>query len=273
MIDSHVHFWNYNAVKDAWITDEMSVIRRDFTPDNLYVELKENGIEGCIAVQAAQDEEETHFLLGLARQHPYIKGVVGWIDLKGKHLDDRLNYFKQYDLIKGWRHIAQAEPAGFLTSSSFCKGIARLQAYNYTYDLLIFPSQLKDAIQLTEKFPEQSFVIDHCAKPAVKNAEIVAWHNDLKIIAQNPNVYCKLSGLLTEADWKNWNEKEIYNYLDVVFDCFGTKRLMFGSDWPVVLLAGNYREWKSLVGLYMHKHTEADRMAVFSENARQFYNL
>lgn len=273
MIDSHVHFWQYEPVKDAWITDEMKVIQRDFLPNDLALVLNQNGMDGCIAIQADQSEAETQFLLDLAAQHSHIKGVVGWVDLSAKQLEERLAYFSQYQKLKGWRHIVQAEPKGFLNDQDFRKGIACLQKYNYTYDLLIYPQQIKEAIGLIAQFPDQAFVIDHGAKPNIKNKELVAWQNDIKLIAQHQNTYCKLSGLLTEADWLNWNEKEIYTYLDVLFDNFGTHRLMFGSDWPVMLLAGKYGEWKNLIALYLNQFSQEEQAAIFSTNAIQFYNL
>jgi L-fuconolactonase len=273
MIDSHVHFWNYHPVKDSWITDEMKVIQQDFTPDDLNLIFKQNGLTACLAVQADQSEEETIFLLSLAKQYKWIKGVVGWIDLRDQNLPQRLAYFSQFNRLKGWRHIVQAEPKGFLKDPHFCNGIALLQQYQYTYDLVIGPQQLKEAIDLVAQFPNQPFVIDHAAKPNIKTGKTEAWQNDLKIIAKNPNVYCKISGLLTEADWRNWQEKEIYTYLDVIFDNFGTERLMFGSDWPVLNLAGQYKDWKRIVELYMYKFTEKERTAVFTTNTSLFYNL
>lgn len=272
-IDSHVHFWKFDKNRDAWITNEMKILRQDYLPEHLSLSLKRNEVDGCVAVQADQSELETHFLVELAKTHPVIKAVVGWVDLQNENVEERLNYFSQYNIIKGWRHIVQAEPNGFLLNENFQKGIKALQPYNYTYDILIYPHQLKDAIEFVSKFPEQKFVIDHCAKPDIRNKKIDDWKIFIKEIAQNPNVYCKLSGLLVEAAWKEWSAADFYPYLDAVFDAFGTDRLLYGSDWPVILLSGIYVQWKSLLEKYMENFTQEDREKIFGQNAIEFYNL
>ncbi|MFI5132945.1 MAG: amidohydrolase family protein [Chitinophagales bacterium] len=277
-LDSHVHFWKFNKKRDAWITNDMKILRQDYLPEHLALSLKRNEVDGCIAVQADQSEMETHFLVELAKTHPVIRGVVGWVDLQNENIEDRLNYFSQYNIIKGWRHIVQAEPDGFLLNENFLRGIKALQAHHYTYDVLVYQHQLKSAVQFVSKFPNQKFVIDHCAKPDIKNKKIddpiaIGWKSLIKEIAQAPDVYCKLSGLFTEATWKEWSAGDFYPYLDVLFEAFGTNRLLFGSDWPVMLLSGIYVQWKSLLEKYMENFQEEDRQKVFGLNAIEFYNL
>lgn len=272
-IDSHVHFWKFNRTRDAWITDDMKVLQQDYLPEHLSLTLKRNGVDGVVAVQASQEEVETRFLCELAKTHPEVMGVVGWIDLRADDVEERLQHFAQYPQIKGYRHIVQGEPDDFLLDAGFQRGIRALQPFNYTYDILIYPKQLPAAIAFVEAFPDQRFVIDHCAKPVIRKKEIEDWASHINTIAQQPNVYCKLSGLLTEAVWKEWSAGDFYPYLDVVFDAFGTDRLMFGSDWPVILLSGMYVQWKSLVEKYMEKLPEEVKEQVMGQNARDFYNL
>jgi len=273
MIDSHQHFWKYHPVKDAWITEDMAVIRHDFMPPDLEPLLAENGFTGCIAVQADQSEAETLFLAGLASEYPFIKGVVGWIDLRHPLLTGRLDYFSTIPCIKGWRHIVQAEHAGFMLDPDFLKGIAALSAKNFTYDILIRHEQLPEAMALVERFPAQAFVIDHAAKPDIKGKEIKNWAKHMALIARHSQVYCKLSGLLTEADWQQWNKHELFTYMDVLFEHFGPERILFGSDWPVLLLAGGYTQWVAMVQEYLEPLGTAVQQQVFQDNAVKFYNL
>lgn len=273
MIDTHVHFWNYNKVKDAWITDDMKLLQRDFLPEHFQTELKENKVDGIVAVQADQSEQETSFLFELAKKNPEIKGIVAWVDLQNENIEKRLLYYSQSHIIKGFRHIVQAEPEGFLKHKKFLHGIKLLKNFNFTYDILIYEKQLNEAIDFVNQFPEQKFIIDHCAKPAIKNKSISNWKKGMQEISQNKNVYCKLSGLTTEADWVNWKEKDFNPYFDCVFEYFGTDRLLFGSDWPVVLVSGTYAKWKNLLEKYMHNFSAEEKAKVFRENAIEFYNL
>jgi L-fuconolactonase len=272
-IDSHVHFWEYDPLRDDWITDDMTVLRRDFLPMDIVNTLKENEVEGIIAVQADQSESETRFLCDLARHNNFIKGIVGWIDLQDKLIEERLAYFSKIVVIKGWRHIVQAEPDDFLERSEFLRGISYLANYNFTYDILIYPGQMKAALDFISRFPGQKFVLDHAAKPDIKNENIDEWAYWSGEIAKNDNVYCKLSGLLTEAVWNHWSDETFAPYLDVLFEQFGADRLMFGSDWPVVLLSGQYAQWKNLMEKYILKNCPGSRMKIFGENAMKFYNI
>lgn len=272
VIDSHVHFWEYDKKRDAWM-DNMKTLQQDYLPTTLAGTLKRNGVAGCIAVQADQSELETLFLIELAKTNDIIKGVVGWVDLQKDNIEKRLQYFSQYPGIKGWRHVVQGEPDDFLLRPAFQKGVRALQTYNYTYDVLIYPRQLKAALEFVSKFPEQKLVIDHCAKPDIAGKNIDVWAAAMKEIAQQPNVCCKLSGLFTEAKWKQWSPADFYPYLDIVFNAFSTDRLLFGSDWPVILVSGVYVQWKSLLEKYMEDFDFEDKEKVFGKNAIRFYNL
>ncbi len=273
VIDSHVHFWKYDKVRDAWITPDMKVLQQHYLPGQLNLMLKRNEVYGVVAVQASQGEPETIFLKEFAETHPIIKGVVGWVDLQNENIEERLQYFSQFPIIKGWRHIVQAEPDDFLLRQNFQRGIKVLQAYRYTYDMLVYQHQLKSVLAFVNKFPEQKFVIDHCAKPDIKNKMIDDWKVMMKELAKHQNVYCKLSGLFTEAKWKEWGAADFYPYFDVMFEAFGTNRLLFGSDWPVMLLSGTYVQWKSLIEKYMENFEPEEKQKVFGNNAVTFYNL
>ena len=272
-IDTHVHFWKYDKVRDSWITPNMKILKQDYLPEHLALSLKRNDVDGCVAVQASQSEYETHFLIELSKTHPIIKGVVGWVDLQNNNIEERLEYFSQYLIIKGWRHVVQSEPDDFLLRENFQRGVKAIAKYNYAYDILIYHHQLKPALEFVSKFPKQRIVIDHCAKPDIKTKNIAEWSKLMKEMAKHPNVSCKLSGLFTETTWKEWSASDFYPYLDVVFDAFGSERLMFGSDWPVMLLSGIYVQWKSLLEKYMENFSEDDRQKVFGDNAVEFYKL
>ncbi|WP_081144643.1 amidohydrolase family protein [Niastella vici] len=274
VIDAHAHFWKYDKKTYDWIDNSMKTLQQDYLPEHLSLVARRNNVDGVVAVQATQTELETHFLIELAKTHSIIKGVVGWIDLQAENIEERLRYFSQYPIIKGYRHVVQGEPGDFLYRENFRRGVAALQAYNYTYDILIYHHQLQPAIDFVKAMPAgMPFVIDHCAKPDIRHKNIDEWRRLMKEIATFPNVNCKLSGLFTEAAWKEWSAADFYPYLDVVFEAFGPNRLLFGSDWPVMLLSGIYIQWKSLLEKYMENYTPEDREKVFGLNAIQFYNL
>jgi L-fuconolactonase len=273
IIDSHVHFWNFDPIRDNWITENMQVIRRDFLPENLAPLLAENNISGCIAVQADQSPAETQFLLDLAENNDFIKGVVGWISLENPEIGQQLESYATEKKLKGFRHIAEGERQGFLLQDRILAGIEALGALGYTYDILVRQHQLHDAIALAEKLPGQPFVIDHCAKPNLKDDNLFAWKDGMATLAQNPNVYCKLSGLLTEGHWHNCNETAIFECLDVIFKNFGTHRILFGSDWPVMLLGGHYTQWLGLIKKYTAQFTNQEQQAIFAGNAASFYKI
>lgn len=273
MIDAHVHFWKYNPIKDAWITEEMALLQRDFFPQDLKRVLEENGVTGIVAVQADQREKETEFLWQLANKNPFIKGIVGWVDLQNKNVEDKLLYWSQHPVVKGFRHIVQAETEGFLKKEAFLNGIKLLKNFDFTYDILIYPNQLKEAIEFVNKFPNQKFILDHCAKPYIRDQKINEWKIEIKEIAENEHVYCKISGLVTEAKWNEWKSEDLQSYLDVVFESFGTDKILFGSDWPVMLLSSTYSKWRKLIEEYMLQFSDEEKQKVFDANAIKFYNL
>ncbi len=274
IIDAHQHFWHYDAERDSWITPEMAVLKRDYLPDELCRELAANGIDGCVAVQAAQSENETQFLLGLAERYPQIAGVVGWVDLRAATIRERLAHFSQFRKLRGFRHIVQSEPDDrFLLSDNFCRGLSYLQEFNFAYDILIYPRQLPAAIELVRRFPRQRFVVDHLAKPSIRTAELHPWAEQMRQLGAHPNVWCKLSGLVTEAEWRNWTPQQFRPYFDVVFEAFGPDRLMFGSDWPVCLLSASYREVKALVCDAISGLSVEEQQSILGLNAISFYGL
>ena len=273
-VDSHQHFWHYDPVRDAWITNEMAELRRDFVPSDLLPELRANGIDACIAVQADQSENETRFLLDLAEKHREIAGVVGWVSLTDPKVEERLAYFSRFQKLRGFRHIVQAEPDDrFLLRKDFLRGVAILARHGFTYDILIYARHLPVANEFVHQFPEQKFVIDHLAKPRIKARELDAWARAIRAVAEHPNVCCKLSGMVTEADWKHWRPSDFRPYLDVVFESFGPGRLMFGSDWPVCLLGGRYAQVKQIIDDYTQSLSTSDKDNIFGGNAIRFYGL
>jgi L-fuconolactonase len=272
-IDSHQHFWQYEPVKHSWIDDNMAVIRKDFLPADLAPLLQENNISGCIAVQADQTEAETDFLLSLLNENNFIKGIVGWVNLRAENIKERLAHYKQFKPIKGFRHILQGEDPSFMLQPDFIRGIAALKEFGFTYDILIFPQHLFAANELVKQFPEQKFVIDHIAKPYIKAGLIEDWKNDMEKIAQYENIYCKISGMVTEADYKLWKAADFTAYLDVVVEAFGTKRIMYGSDWPVCLVAASYNEMINIVKEYFASFSATEQEDVFGNNVAAFYNL
>lgn len=273
IIDSHVHFWKFDPIRNAWITEDMNVIRQDFLPKDLYLHLNENQVEGCIAVQADQSDEETSLLLNLAKENTFIKGVVGWIDLTSEKLEESLKNYQSENLIKGFRHIAEGEKIEFLLQENVLNGIKKLHQFNYTFDILLRQHQLSDAVKLSEKLPDQPFMLDHCGKPDLKTNDLKSWKENISELARNPNVYCKISGLLTQVNWNSIDEKSIFETLDFVFSQFGINRTVFGSDWPVMLLGGNYKLWIELISKYMSQFSKKEQELFYSGNVIQFYNL
>lgn len=272
-IDSHQHFWEYDPIRNSWIDDTMLVIRKDFLPQDLAPILLANRLDGCVAVQAGQSENETHFLLNCAENNDFIKGVVGWVDLCDSDVDKRLNYFSENQYFKGVRHIVQNEDEDFILRKDFQNGIQSLQKFGLPYDILIYPYQLKNTIQLVNAFPEQAFVVDHLAKPEIKLGKIKEWASELSELANFENVHCKVSGMVTEADWQYWKASDFKPYLDVVFNAFGTERIMYGSDWPVCLLAGEYVQVIDLIENYIQQFSKSEQEMVMGVNAFKFYGM
>ena len=274
IIDSHQHFWHYEPAKHAWIDDAMAVIRKDFEPSDLATVYKEHGVDGCVAVQADQTIAETDFLLKLSDEYDFIKGVVGWIDLRGANLQNQLEVYQSKQKLKGFRHVVQGEAdPNFLLRPNFLSGISLLEKYNYTYDILIFPHQLGATLEFVKRFPNQKFIIDHIAKPYIKDGFFDGWAVLMREIGKQKNVFCKVSGMITEADYNLWTPEQIEPYMQLVLEAFGPERLVFGSDWPVCLVAGNYQQVKSLVTDFISKLSESEQKQIMGMNAINFYNL
>ncbi len=272
-IDAHQHFWQYDSIRDSWVTDEMRVIKRDFVAEDLRPILKKNNIDGCVAVQASQSEEETQFLLDISKSHSFVKGVVGWVNLLGDDLDVRLDFYKNQNTFKGVRHILQAESEGFMLDAKFIQGISRLNNYDFPYDILINESQLKEAYELIRLLPDMPLVIDHIGKPGIKHKSFDHWAKYMKVISKFDHVYVKISGMVTEASWKEWTVDNLKKYINFCLEYFGPKRLMFGSDWPVCLLAGSYdRVYRALLSC-IEELTDAEQSHILGGTATEFYKL
>jgi L-fuconolactonase len=274
IIDAHHHIWQYDPMRHDWIDNSMKVIRRDFSPEDLENNATAQGVTGSVLVQVEQTEQETLDFIETAKQSNFIKGVVGWADLQSANISERLEKYNQFTELKGFRHIVQGEPNDrFMLTSAFMKGISQLELFGFTYDILIFPHQLPAAIELVKAFPNQQFVLDHMAKPPIKTGKIHNWKKDIQALARNENVYCKISGMITEADHQNWFYKQLEPYMDVVFEAFGTSRIMFGSDWPVCNVAGSYAEVLEIVKTYISRFSDEEQKNVLGNNAIRFYNL
>lgn len=273
-IDSHQHFWYYHPQEFGWINAQMSVIRKDFLPTHLKPELDKTGFDGSIAVQARQKLEETSWLLELANNHHFIRGVVGWVDLRSKDLPEQLELFTVNKKFVGVRHVIHDEPDdNFMLRADFLKGIEQLQKYGLTYDILIFPKHLPNTLQFVKTFPGQVFIIDHIAKPDIKNHVLNPWKENIEKLAKFPNVHCKLSGMVTEADWKSWKEEDMIPYLEIVLENFGADRVMIGSDWPVCKVAGQYGKVMDVVRNFIQNLSAAEQRAVLGETAKRIYNI
>jgi L-fuconolactonase len=272
-IDSHQHFWSYDEHEYPWIP-RGSPLQRDWLPQDLEPLLANAGLDGCVAVQARQAIEESHWLLALADQAPAIRGVVGWVDLQSATVEDDLAKLAKHPRFVGVRHVVQDEPdVDFMLRPNFLRGIGRLRQFHLTYDILIYPKQLATAIELVRRFPEQPFVLDHIAKPFVKDGVLSPWREQIRELAGSSNVCCKVSGLVTEADHARWKAGDFTPYLDAVFDAFGEDRLMYGSDWPVCLLAASYQRVFGLVNDYARQLSAGAREKFFGDNAARFYRL
>jgi L-fuconolactonase len=271
-IDAHQHFWKYSEAEYPWI-GKGTPLQRDWMPADLEREAAKVHIDGCVAVQARQTLEESRWLLKLADQSPFIKGVVGWVDLQSDKVEDDLAPLSKHSRFAGVRHVVQSEPAEFMLKPEFLRGLGKLKQFNLTYDLLLFPKHLPSAVKVAEQFPEQRFVLDHIAKPMIRAGLVQPWRDDIRELAKHKNVFCKISGMVTEAKMKGWKKEDFRSYLDVVFAAFGEDRLMFGSDWPVCLLAASYEEVHGLAADYFNQFSAETRGKFFGDNAAKFYRL
>jgi len=272
-IDAHQHFWIYSQRAYGWIDEPMASIRRDYLPADLKPQLENSGFHGSVLVQVQQTLEETRWMLELAENHPFILGVVGWVDLRSPRLRAELESFAGNPKLVGIRHIVQSEPDDFLLQPDFLRGISLLEEFDLAYDILIYTQHLRIAAEFVERFPRQRFVLDHLAKPPIKSGAVDLWARGLRKLASFPNVCAKVSGLVTEADWRTWKREDIRPYLDVAFECFGPSRLMIGSDWPVCTAAGSYSQVVNLVKDYLSRYAPEEREAVLGGNAAKFWRL
>ena len=274
IIDAHHHLWEYKQMEYAWINDAMYILKRDYLPGDLEQELSHAAVSGTVVVQARQSLEETRWLLELAGQHSFIKGVVGWLDLRSSELDQQLKAYTSHPKLVGLRHVLQDEPDDeFMLRKDFMNGIAQLEAYDLTYDLLLFPRHIEPAIQLVDHNPRQRFVLDHLGKPLIKAGIMEPWKKDISKLAGYSNVWCKLSGMVTEADLQNWSYKELLPYMETVLEAFGPERIMLGSDWPVCRLAGEYSEVIGLVRKFIESMNSMDQTKILYQNAIDCYQL
>lgn len=271
-IDSHQHFWKYDPVRYSWLEGPLGDLQKDFLPEDLSPILEENNFNGCIVVQADQSESETEFLLRLAGEEKFIEGVVGWVDLSSPNCHKRLEYFAGNPVFKGVRHTVYDKQGEFMLEPAFQRGISHLKELGLTYDILAFDYQLPGAINLVEQFPEQAFVLDHIGKPQISEGVSPEWEKNIKRLAAQPNVYCKLSGLVTETRNFHWEKEDFQLFLNVVVEAFGTDRLMFGSDWPVCLAAANYKQTVEIIRSYFKDDPSALKK-VFGKTAAKFYNI
>lgn len=273
-IDAHQHFWIYNSVEFDWIDDSMAVLRRDFLPEHLKSELESSDFHGSVAVQTRQSLEETRWLLKLAERTPSILGVVGWADLRSPDIRAQLKDLARNPKLVGIRHIVQSEPDDrFLLQPDFLRGISALEEFDLAYDILIYTRHLPVAAEFVERFPRQRFVLDHLAKPPIRSGNIDSWARGIRRLAEFQNVFCKLSGLVTEADWQHWKPEQIAPFLDVAFESFGPQRLMIGSDWPVCLVAASYSGTVQVVKTYLLSQKPENRDSVLGGNAQRFWRL
>jgi L-fuconolactonase len=273
-IDAHQHFWIYDQREYGWIDDSMAALRSDFLPADLKPELERSGFQGCIAVQARQTLEETRWLLELVERSPFILGVVGWVDLRSPQVRSDLEKFAGNRKLLGIRHIVQSEPDDrFLLQAEFLRGVALLEEFGLTYDILIYPKHLAVASEFVQRFPKQRFVLDHLAKPPIKSGSLNPWARGIRKLASFKNVYCKLSGLVTEADWQAWTPEDIKPYWDVALECFGATRLMIGSDWPVCTVAGSYARVMDVVKDYLRGCPAETVDGILGGNAQAFWRL
>jgi len=273
-IDAHQHFWRHDPAIHTWMDHRMQILQRDYLPDQLLPLLQAHQIDGCVAVQADSSRRENDFLLGLAADHPWILGVVGWVDLQSPTLGEQLDRFSSNPKAVGVRHIVQDEPDDrFLDAETFRAGVRSLPGHQLTFDLLIYERQLPAAIDFVQALPDVPMVLDHIAKPRIADAVLEPWTSQIKELASAPNLMCKLSGIVTEANWLEWTAADVAPYIETAIETFGPERLMLGSDWPVCRLAAEYPQVNSLIEPYLATLSPTERAAIEGENARRFYRL
>jgi L-fuconolactonase len=273
-VDAHQHFWQFIEADYGWIDDSMHVLRQDFLPDDLAPLLKAQEIDVSVAVQARQSDEETRWLLELAETTEAVGGVVGWIDLRSEQLDESLSAYAGNPWLKGFRHVLQDEPDDcFMLQPDFIAGVAALAAHGLSYDILVFERQLPNVRALVDALPEMRLVIDHIAKPDILNDSWQAWADHMAALTGHAHLHCKLSGMVTEADWHNWTPAMFERYMGHVIDCFGPERVMFGSDWPVCTVAASYAQVVEVVREFVGRNCSDAEDDIFGNTAARFYGL
>jgi len=273
-IDAHHHFWKYSPAGYGWISDRMAVLRRDFLPEHLAAAVGRAGVSGVVTVQARQTTAETAWLLELAEKNDFIRGVVGWVPLVSPTVADDLARFAANPKLKAVRHVLQGEPdEEFMLRADFNDGIRALKRFDLVYDILIFERHLPQTIQFVGRHPSQVFVLDHVAKPRIRENILQPWADNIRELARRANVYCKLSGMVTEADWQRWTPQQLRPYVDTVLEAFTPRRVMFGSDWPVCLLGTRYRDWTKTVEVLIAKLSPAEQDRIWAGTAIEAYQL
>ena len=274
IIDSHQHFWEYNQEKHDWISDEMVVIRKSFLPSDLRSAFEKNDVDGCIAVQADQSLAENDFLLKLAENNSFIKGIIGWVDFQNYNVESDIQKYADDELIKGFRHVVQSEPdPKFLLRPNFLRGIKLLEGTNLVYEILVFPHQLPTVYEFVKLFPNITFVLDHIGKPYIKEGYFDGWATMIEALGELENLNCKISGLVTEADYNTWSMEQLMPYMKKVLEAFGPKRILYGSDWPVCLVAASYSEVLNVAKEFSSQLSEHERSAFFHLNSERIYHL
>jgi len=274
IIDSHHHFWKYDPIEYAWIDDSMKKIRAEFLPDDLKLTIQEANVDGVVSVQARQSLDETDWLIGLANQNNFIKGVVGWLPMFQKDIEGYLEKYSEEKLLKGVRHVIQGEPdPAFMLRKDFNHGISLLKNYSLVYDILVVERQLPNTIRFVDQHPDQVFVLDHIAKPLIGKKELSPWKENIRELAWRENVNCKISGMVTEADYQRWTTSQLLPYFEVILEAFGPDRLLFGSDWPVCLVATSYKNWMELVQKNIASLSDTEQLKIMGGNATRLYQL
>jgi L-fuconolactonase len=271
-LDSHQHFWKYSDAEYGWIDD--NTLRRDFLPDDLHKELKSAGIDGSISVQARQTTGETEWLLSLAEQNSFLRGVVGWVPLTSPSVEGDIEKYASHRKLKAVRHVVQDEKDDrYILRPDFNAGVALLDKHGLAYDILIFEKHLPYAIQFVDKHPNQRFILDHIAKPRIREGAVQPWRDNLREMAKRPNVWCKVSGVVTEADHQKWTEAQVRFYIDAAIDAFTPKRIMFGTDWPVCTTATTYKNWTELMRRATKNLSPSERDSIFGGAAAAAYRI
>lgn len=273
-IDAHHHLWRYLPPGQPWMTDGMELLRRNFLVDDLRAVTADAGITGTIVVETERSIEETLWLSETAANDDLIRGIVGWAPLTHPEIALKLERMAHLPKLRGIRHPIHDEPDDqFVLREDFNRGIAALKQFNLRYDILIFEKHLAQTIQFVDRHPDQVFIVDHAAKPRIRDRALSPWKDRVSELGRRQNVYCKLSGMVTEADWNTWTDDVLSPYIEVVLEAFGPRRVMFGSDWPVVTLASSYKRWWGTVRNAIARLSPSEQKRILSATAIEAYGL